>query len=85
LIGRTFAERATSTKFGPWATGDEEIFLTYFEIPDASINDDVELYRPGSLVAEDKLPAWTNATIWSAGAKAALRLVYQTTLGSDGV
>jgi hypothetical protein len=85
FIGRTYAERASETPFGPAATTDDEVYLTYFEVPDTSLNDDVELYRPGSLVAEDRLPGWTDATIWTSGLKTKLRAAYQTTLGSDGV
>lgn len=55
-IGRTFAERAANTAFGPAAITDDEIYLTYFDVVDARLNNDVELYRHKSLVKETFLP-----------------------------
>lgn len=59
LVGRTFAERDAGTAFGPAATTDDEIFLTMFDVADAKVSDDVELYRPKSLVKENYLPTYT--------------------------
>lgn len=58
-IGRTYAERASNTAFGPAAVTDDEIFLTAFDCADARQNNDVELYRPGSVVKENYLPSYT--------------------------
>lgn len=62
LIGRTFAMRDANTPFRPadTTTPDDEIFLTYFDVVDAVNNNDVELYRPGSLVKENYLPNYAN-------------------------
>ncbi len=84
LCGRTYAERAASSPFGPWATGDDEVFLLMFTLDDAINNNDAEFYRHQGLVAENYLPFWTNATLWDATAKAALRANYTTILGQGG-
>lgn len=59
-VGRTLAERDAGTQFGPAASGDVEVYLTYFDIQDASINPDFEAYRPfaGRTVKENFLPGW---------------------------
>lgn len=81
LIGRTIAERDAGTGYGPWATGDDEVFLLAFDVTDPSINNDCELYRNGqtSIVKETFLPNWAN---WTAGMKTALRLAYICTTGA---
>ena len=59
LVGRTFAERAAGTGFGPAAdSGDEEIYLTATVVVDADINPDVTLIRHDTLIYENKLPNW---------------------------
>lgn len=78
LIGRTFTERASGTAFGPADASDDEIYLVAFDVADAAINNDVELYRYGSIVKENLLPQWSTL---SSGLKAALRSRYQTTVG----
>lgn len=80
LIGRTFAERAAGTGFSPWVTGDEEVYLTAFDVIDAAANNDVELYRPGSIVKENQLPNFSSLT---AGQLAAIRAAYNTVRGSN--
>lgn len=80
LIGRTFAERAAGTAFSPWVTGDEEVYLTAFDVIDAAANNDVELYRPGSIVKENMLPNFSSLT---AGQLAAIRAAYNTVRGSN--
>lgn len=79
LIGRTFAERAAGITFGPAATdgSDDEFFVVALDVTDAVANDDVELYRPGSVVKEDALPDWSTLT---AQLKAQLRAAYVTTV-----
>jgi hypothetical protein len=78
LVGRTYAERAAGTAFGPWAANDDEVYLVLYDIPDVTVNNDVDLYRHGSLVKENFLP---NFDSWVAGAVTALRANYQTTRG----
>jgi hypothetical protein len=59
LVGRTFAERASNTGYGPAAdSGDDEIFLTATVVIDADINPDVTLIRHDTLIYENKLPNW---------------------------
>lgn len=60
LIGRTLAERDANTAFGAAAVTDDEIYLSLFDISDAKNNDDVELYRHGSLVKENYLPNYSS-------------------------
>lgn len=75
LVGRTYTERDAGTGFGAAdvATPDDELFLTAFQVEDASINADVTLLRPPTLIYEDKLPGWSSA---SNGVKAAIRARY---------
>jgi hypothetical protein len=60
VIGRTLAERDAGTPFGPAVATDDEIYLTMFDVPDARIENDVELYRHGSLVKENFLPDYAS-------------------------
>lgn len=78
LVGRTFAERAAGTAFGPWAANDDEAYLVLFDVVDVTENNDVELYRHGGLVKENLLPGFASL---AAGALAAIRANYQTTTG----
>lgn len=80
LIGRTFAERAAGTGFGPWATGDDEVYLLVHDVYDVSLNNDADLYRHGRVVKENYLPGFANL---SAGALTALRAAYTTTRGAQ--
>lgn len=59
FVGRTFTERAANAAFGPAAAADDEVYLTYFDVVDARQQNDVEFYRPGSVVKENYLPDWT--------------------------
>ena len=77
-IGRTFAERANGDAFGPAAASDDEVRLVAFDVIDAAKNNDVELYRPNSVVKENFLPGW--ATMASA-VVALVRASYTTTTG----
>jgi hypothetical protein len=79
LVGRTFAERAAGTAFGPHAENDDEVYLVVYDVLDVTVNNDVELYRPGSIVKENFLP---NFADWSAADLAALRATYTTTRGA---
>lgn len=77
LIGRTYAERTAGTAFGPWASGDDEAYLVVYDVPDVTINNDVELLRHGTLVKENFLPTATQV----AAQIAVVRAAYQTTRG----
>lgn len=76
LVGRTFVERASNVGFGvaDVSTPDDEIYLTAFQVEDASINSDVTLIRHNTLIYEDKLPGWSSA---ASNVKAAIRAAYQ--------
>jgi|GEM_PF-2022607 hypothetical protein len=80
LLGRTIAERDANTAFGPWASGDEEVYLLAFDVSNALVNADCELYRHFGIVKENFLPNWTAA--WTAAMKTALRAVYSCTKGA---
>lgn len=74
LLGRTITERDAHTGFGPWASGDDEVFLLAFDVTDFSNNADCELYRHNRIVKENKLPGWSS--LWTSGMKTALRSAY---------
>ncbi|MDQ3547870.1 MAG: hypothetical protein M3439_03535 [Chloroflexota bacterium] len=76
LIGRTFAERDAGTGYGPWATGDNEVYLVLHDIFDAALNNDVDLYH--GRVKENFLPGF--ATL-PAASVAAIRANFRTTKG----
>ena len=80
LVGRTFAERDSGTGFGPWAASDDEVYLVAYDLYDALLDNEVALYRNGSIVKENFLPEWAS---WTSGMKAALRGAYTTTIGAD--
>lgn len=46
---------------------------------DASINTDIEIYRPGSIVKETFVPNWSSL---ASGVKSALRSKYVCTTGA---
>lgn len=75
LVGRTVAERDEGTGFGPYAEGDDEVYLVIFDVWDADRNPEVELYRHGSLVKENFLPEGVDM--------AAVRERYTTTIGAQ--
>lgn len=79
LLGRTRAERDAGTAYGPWTTGDEEEYLLAFDVHDADIEPEVELYRHGCLVKENLLPAATRV----AGPLARVRALYECTVGVE--
>jgi hypothetical protein len=79
LLGRTVTEREAGTGYGPWASGDDEVYLLAFDVTDPSINADCELYRNFGIVKENLLPGWANYT---SGMKTALRGAYRCTTGA---
>lgn len=77
-VGRTFAERAAGTGFGPAADADDEVYLTAYDVKDAVTNPDVTLYRHGGLVKENYLPGIGSM---SAAVLAKIRAAYETIRG----
>lgn len=80
VLGRTLAERDASTPFGPAADTDDEVYLLAFDVVDATVNNDVTLYRPGSLVKENFLPG---VAALSATIRGKLRTTYVCTRGAN--
>lgn len=78
-IGRTYIERDAGTGYGPAAAADDEIYLLAFDVTDASISPDIEIYRPGSIVKETFVPNWSSL---ASGVKSALRSKYVCTTGA---
>lgn len=77
-VGRTFAERESGDAFGPADASDDETYLVVWDVSDVDQNNDVELYRHGSLVKENLLPGFDSIV---AGVLADIRASYQTTTG----
>lgn len=80
LIGRTFAEQASGAAFGPWTTGDDEVYLTLWDVPDLAMSAEADVLRPDTLIAVNNLPNWATRP---AGEIAAIRATYQTTIGQN--
>lgn len=80
LVGRTFAEEAAGTPFGPAANGDDQVYLVAFDVTDVNENNDVELYRHQGLVKTNFLPAFTTL---GATLIAKIRAAYECTEGVD--
>jgi len=78
LVGRTYAERDAGTGFGPYATGDDEVYLLAFDTPDADALPDCELLRNQTLVRDHLLPGW--ATL-PAATQVVIRTKYQCVRG----
>lgn len=74
-VGRTLAEQASNTPFGPAAAADDEIYLIVNDVYDARVNPDIELYRPNSIVKENFLPQVLNGSM-IAGVLTKLRAAY---------
>lgn len=79
VVGRTFAERAANTRFGPAAAADDEVFIVAFDHTDIAEDDgDVEFVKPGTSIKENFLPGWTGL---AAAVQALVRLKYVTQVG----
>lgn len=78
-VGRTYTERNAGTGFGPAAAADDETYLVAFDVTDASVNADVELYRHGSIVKETFLPGWSSL---ASGVQDDIRANYECTTGA---
>lgn len=61
LVGRTFTERDAGTGYGiaDVTTPDNEIYLLYFDVADANVDNEAELYMHGNVVYENLLPSWS--------------------------
>lgn len=79
VVGRTIAERDAGTAFGPADASDDEVYITCFDIYDSSINPDVDLYRPNSIVKENFLPGWAGL---ASGVKTKVRAAYVCVRGA---
>lgn len=78
FVGRTYTERDAGTAFGPWTSGDEEVYLLAFDVVDAMNNPDCELLRHGTMVRDTLLPDWSSL---ASGAKTAIRANYECVRG----
>lgn len=78
IVGRTIAERDAGTAYGPADANDDEVYIVCFDVYDATVNADVELYRPGSIVKENFLPGWADV---AAGVKTKVRAAYTCVRG----
>lgn len=58
VVGRTIAERDNGDAFGPADASDDEVYIVCFDKYDVTIDADIELYRPNSIVKENMLPGW---------------------------
>jgi len=80
VVGRTYAERDANTPFGVAGDADDEVYLTVFDVVDAATNNDVTLYRPGSIVKENLLGTFAAL---SSTLKAKLRANYVMVKGAN--
>lgn len=80
-VGRTIAERDAGTAYGPAAAADDEIYIVCFDRYDVTINADIELYRPNSIVKENFLPQVLDGTMIT-GVLTKLRAAYVCTVGA---
>lgn len=78
VVGRTFAEAAAKTPYGVPADADTDVVIVAFDVEDASDIDDVEIYRPGSVVKENYL---ANRGALTAAVLATVRARYVCILG----
>lgn len=79
IVGRTIAERDAGTAYGPAGASDDEVYIVCFDKYDVSIDPDIELYRPNSIVKETFLPGWAGI---ASGVKTKVRAAYVCTVGA---
>lgn len=59
LVGRTYVERDAGTGYGPADVAtDEEVFLLFFDVHNAWLDNECELYMKQNVVYENFLPGW---------------------------
>ena len=56
LVGRTYAERAANTPFGPAVNTDDEIYIVAFERAHLWDDNRVTLVKPNTQIKENRLP-----------------------------
>jgi hypothetical protein len=76
IVGRTTAERNAAAGWGPAADTDNEVRVVAFDVLDAARSNEFEIYRPGSIVKLDMLPAAPSAAV-----EALLRATYDVVKG----
>lgn len=81
LVGRTYTERDAGTGFGPWESGDDEVYIVAFEVTDAALAPEISLVSHTTKIYENNLPGWAGST---SGFKTAVRAAYQTMLAPAG-
>lgn len=81
FVSRTFAQRAAGALFHPAIHGEDEYYLTAFDLNDANVGDDIVLVKPKTMVVKENfLPGWAAL---SANLQADLRATYATTIGAE--
>lgn len=80
VVGRTFTERDANTAYGPAADADDEVYIVVFDVTDVATNNDVTLYRPGSVVKENLLATFAAL---SSTLKAKIRANYLCVKGAN--
>lgn len=79
IVGRTIAERDAGTAFGPAGASDDEVYIICFDVLNAAVNPDIELYRPNAIVKENFLPGWADV---ASGVKTKVRAAYVCVRGA---
>lgn len=79
IVGRTIAERDAGTAFGPAGASDDEVYIICFDVLNAAVNPDIELYRPNAIVKENFLPGWSTV---ASGVKTKVRAAYVCVRGA---
>jgi hypothetical protein len=78
LVGRTYAQREAGEGLKPVNASNvavfEQFFLTAFPISDVTQANYVELYMPGNVVYEERLPGWADLP---ASVQAQIRALFQ--------
>lgn len=80
VLGRTISERDANTGYGVAGDSDDEVYILAFDVVDATVNNDVTLYKPGSVVKDNFLPGFAAL---STAVKAKLRTAYVCTKGAN--
>lgn len=84
FVSRTYAQRTAGTGFHPAVDGEDEYFLTAFDVKDITLDNDVSLLMPnrGFPVKENFLPNVAGITAVAA-VLAKLRARYNCTIGAE--
>lgn len=76
LLGRTIGERNDGEGYGPYESGDTDVYLLLYDVADADGKPECALYRHGSIVYEGQLPASSKTS----AALTVIRNNYETTV-----